>query len=98
MVYNRCRDIDVGRAMETINATDLARHTGEILDWVAGRGETVMVTRNRKIIARIMPVERTMTAAQALAGLSPMLTPKQAAAWLEDSMDGFDETLCEPSI
>ena len=40
-------------------------------------------------IAKIVPPERTMTAAQALAGLQPMLTPKQAAAWLKDSKENF---------
>jgi hypothetical protein len=37
-----------------------------------------------------------MTAAQALAGLQPRLTPEQAAAWLKDSTEGFDEALRDP--
>ncbi|CCD30053.1 conserved hypothetical protein [Candidatus Glomeribacter gigasporarum BEG34] len=34
-----------------------------------------------------------MTAAQALAGLRPMLTPKQGAAWLQDSQQDFDQSM-----
>jgi hypothetical protein len=56
----------------------------------------VAVERNHMMIAKIVPPERTMTAAQALAGLQPMLTPKQADAWLKDSKQNFDETVRDP--
>ena len=82
--------------MQTISATDLARHTRQILDTVASRGETVAIERNHIMIAKIMPSEVTMTAAQALAGLHPMLTPRQAAAWIKDSRGDFEETLHDP--
>jgi antitoxin (DNA-binding transcriptional repressor) of toxin-antitoxin stability system len=83
--------------MRTISATDLARNTREILDQVASHGETVVIERNHTMIAQIVPPERTMTASQALAGLGfPMLTPKQAAAWLNDSKDEFDQTVRDP--
>lgn len=82
--------------MQTVSATDLARNTREILDGVTSRGETVAVERNRMMIALIVPPERTMTATQALAGLRPVLTPKQADAWMKDSRQGFDETVRDP--
>jgi antitoxin (DNA-binding transcriptional repressor) of toxin-antitoxin stability system len=83
--------------MRKISATDLARRTREILDQVASDGETVVIERNHIMIAQIVPPERTMTAAQALAGLGlSLLTPHQAAAWLKDSKDDFDETVREP--
>lgn len=82
--------------MQTISATDLARNTREVLDKVANRGETVVVERNRVVIARIVPPERTMTAAQALSGLPVMLTPSQAAAWLQDARGAFDEAVRDP--
>jgi hypothetical protein len=57
----------------------------------------VVIERNHTVIAQIVPPERIMTASQALAGLGlPMLTPKQAAAWLKDSKDDFDETVRDP--
>lgn len=83
--------------MQTISATDLARNTREILDKVASRGETVAVERNHTMVAKIVPPERTMTAHQALAGLElPVFTLKQAAIWLKDSKEGFDETVRDP--
>ena len=82
--------------MQTVSATDLARNTREVLDKVAGRGETLAVERNRRIIAEIVPPARTMTAAQVLSGLKPMLTGKQAAAWLQDAKGGFDEVVSNP--
>jgi antitoxin (DNA-binding transcriptional repressor) of toxin-antitoxin stability system len=82
--------------MQNVTATDLARNTREILDAVAGRGETVVVERNHMMIARIVPAERPMTAAQALAGLPAVLTRSQAAAWLKDSRGAFDETVPDP--
>jgi antitoxin (DNA-binding transcriptional repressor) of toxin-antitoxin stability system len=83
--------------VRTISATDLARNTREILDKVASHGETVVIERNHTTIAQIVPPVRTMTAAQAFAGLGlPVLTPKQAAAWLKQSKDEFGQTVRDP--
>lgn len=83
--------------MQTISATDLARNTREILDRVASRGETVAIERNHTLIAQIVPPVRTMTALQALAGLTlPMLTISQAATWLKDSKEDFGDAVRDP--
>ena len=82
--------------MLTITATDLARNTRKILDDVASRGEIVEVERNHVTVARIVPPEPTMTATQALAGLRPVLTPAQGAAWLRDSRGDFDHAVADP--
>lgn len=82
--------------MQTISATELARNTSKILDRVISRGEGVAVERNRTVVVQIIPPARTMTAAQALSGLEPSLTCEQAAAWLRDSRDEFDQTVRDP--
>ena len=83
--------------MLSISATELTRNTREILDRVATRGEIVQIERNHTAIAQIMPAQRTMTAAQALNGLIlPTLTSQQAAAWLQQSRDGYDDTVRDP--
>ncbi len=83
--------------MPTISATELARNTRAILDKVASSGETMAIERNHTLIARIVPSAPTMTASQALAGLSlPMLTPAQADAWLNDSREGFGNAVRDP--
>lgn len=83
--------------MQTISATELARNTRDILDKVAIRGETVIIERNHTMIAQIMPPPQTMTASQALAGLTlPVLTPAQATAWLKDSKGDFGDAVRDP--
>jgi antitoxin (DNA-binding transcriptional repressor) of toxin-antitoxin stability system len=83
--------------MQVISATDLARNTREILDKVAAQGECVMVERNHIVVAQIVSPTRTMTAAQALAGLHlSTLTPAQASAWLQDSKRDFGDVVRDP--
>lgn len=83
--------------MQTITATELARNTREILDKVASRGETVVIERNHTMVAQIMPPQQTMTASQALAGLTlPVLTLAQATAWLKDSKGDFGDGVRDP--
>lgn len=81
--------------MQTISATELARHTRKVLDKVINQ-ETIAIERNHNIIARIMPSRPTQTAAQVLAQLQPTLTEKQAAAWLEDSKGDFNNEIRDP--
>ena len=80
---------------QAISASDLARSTSTILERVLS-GETVKVMRNRTEIAHIVPARRTMTAAQAIAGLEGKLTPAQGNSWLKDSRGEFDEEVANP--
>lgn len=83
--------------MPTISATNLARNTRVILDQVANQGEIVTIERNHTMIAQIVPPERSMTATQALAGLTlPVLTLAQASAWLNESKADFGDTVRNP--
>jgi len=58
--------------MRIISASDLARNTSAILERIL-TGETVSVMRNRTEVAQIVPAKRSMTAAQAIAGLEGKL-------------------------
>ncbi|MDN5874758.1 MAG: type II toxin-antitoxin system Phd/YefM family antitoxin [Sinobacteraceae bacterium] len=82
--------------MRIIAATELARHTRAVLDSVVNHGATVAVERNHVTVARIVPAEPSLNAAQALAGLAPMLTVTQAQNWLQQSRAGFDDMLHDP--
>lgn len=82
--------------MQIISATDLARNTRKILDDVVSRGETVEIARNQVTVARLVPPETTMTAAQALNGMRRVLTPSQADAWLQESRDDFNHSVTDP--
>ncbi|MGA2650056.1 MAG: hypothetical protein ABSF28_06025 [Terracidiphilus sp.] len=81
--------------MPVISASDLARNTSAILERVL-TGETVSVMRNRTEIAHIVPAKRTMTAAQAVAGLEGKLTAAQGNSWLKDSLGEFGEEVRDP--
>ncbi|MGA2051549.1 MAG: hypothetical protein ABSG96_28115 [Terracidiphilus sp.] len=81
--------------MRAISASDLARNTSAILERIL-TGETVSVVRNRTEVAHIVPAKRSMTAAQAIAGLEGMLTPAQGNSWLKDSRGEFDEEVRDP--
>jgi len=81
--------------MPVISASDLARNTSAILERVL-TGETVSVMRNRTEIAHIVPAKRTMTAAQAVAGLERKLTAAEGKSWLKDSLGEFGEEVRDP--
>jgi len=79
----------------TITATNLARHTRQIVNRVARQGETIVVERNQTVIARLVPADPAMNAAQALAGL-PMIGAEATARWLHDSRTGFEDGVRDP--
>ncbi len=81
--------------MQAIRASDLARNTSAILERILA-GETVRVMRNRTEVAHLVPARRTMTAAQAIAGLEGKLSPAQGEAWLKDSRGEFEEKVRDP--
>jgi antitoxin (DNA-binding transcriptional repressor) of toxin-antitoxin stability system len=81
--------------MRVISASDLARNTSAVLERIL-TGETFSVIRNRTEVAHIVPAKRTMTAAQALAGLERKLTLAQGDSWLKDSRGEFDEEVRNP--
>ena len=81
--------------MPIISASDLARNTSAILERIL-MGETVSVIRNRTEIAHIIPAKRTMTAAQAIAGVEGGLSPAQGESWIKDSRGEFDEEVRNP--
>jgi antitoxin (DNA-binding transcriptional repressor) of toxin-antitoxin stability system len=82
--------------MQTINATDLARRTRQILDTVLTSGETVVVQRNQVAIARIVPAENALSATQALNGFKVTLAPAQGRAWLGEGREAFGNEVSDP--
>lgn len=57
--------------MNTVTATELARQTRQILDAVAGRGETVIIERNNMPVARIVAAYADFAHLPGLKLLSP---------------------------
>ncbi len=79
-----------------ITATELACDTGQLLDRVAAGGVSFEIQRHQTAVARLVPAQRAMTAARALAGIRPMLSARDAASWLKDSRSAFGQTVRDP--
>lgn len=71
--------------MHTITATELARNLRQVLDQLAAGGEDVVVERNQRPIARLVPIPPRQTALEAMADLYRTLPETAARDWLGDA-------------
>ena len=71
--------------MKTITATELARSLSEILDRLAVDREGIVIERNHRQIARLIPGPGHLTALEALADLYRTLPQDAGATWEADS-------------
>jgi len=71
--------------MKVITATALARNLSQVLDRLAAKGEEIVVERNHRQVARIIPGHTHQTALEAMSDLYRTLPDKAAAGWLADS-------------
>lgn len=67
--------------MKTITATELARNLSDVLDTLSRDGTEVLIERNRKSVAKLVPAPGRQTALQALADLYRTLPEEAAAGW-----------------
>jgi antitoxin (DNA-binding transcriptional repressor) of toxin-antitoxin stability system len=71
--------------MKTITATELARNLREILDRLAVEHEELVIERNHRQVARLVPGPGRLTALEALADVYRTLPDDAAATWEADS-------------
>jgi antitoxin (DNA-binding transcriptional repressor) of toxin-antitoxin stability system len=71
--------------MKTITATELARNLSEILDRMAVDQEEVVIERNHRQVARLVPGPGLLTALEAMADLYQTLPEEAAKTWEADS-------------
>jgi antitoxin (DNA-binding transcriptional repressor) of toxin-antitoxin stability system len=71
--------------MKTITATELARNLSEILDRLAVEGEELVIERNHRQVARLVPGPGRVTAIEAMSDLYRTLPEDAAATWEADS-------------
>jgi antitoxin (DNA-binding transcriptional repressor) of toxin-antitoxin stability system len=69
--------------MKTITATELARNLSDVLDRLGRDREEVLVERNRRQVARLLPAPGAQTALEAMADLYRTLPESAAAGWEE---------------
>jgi antitoxin (DNA-binding transcriptional repressor) of toxin-antitoxin stability system len=70
-------------SVKTITATELARNLSDVLDTLARDGSEVLIERNRKQVARLVPAPGRQNALEALADLYRTLPERAAEGWAE---------------
>lgn len=71
--------------MRTITAAEAARNFSRLLDLLEHGDEEIVVVRNNRPVAKLVPCSPRMTALEALADLYRTLPDKEGAAWIRDS-------------
>ncbi|MFZ0887783.1 MAG: type II toxin-antitoxin system Phd/YefM family antitoxin [Candidatus Binataceae bacterium] len=74
--------------MKTITATELARNLSEVLDRLAVEREEIVIERNHRQVARLIPGPGRLTALEALADVYRTLPEDAGATWEADSRAG----------
>ncbi len=70
--------------MKTITATELARNLSKVLDRLAAEREEIVIERNHRQVARLIPGPGRLTALEALADIYRTLPEDAAATWEAD--------------
>jgi len=82
--------------MKRITATELARNLSQILDRLAADGEEVVIERNHRQVARLVPGPGRQTALEAMVDLYRTLPEKAARGWEQGTRGLLDaETVAE---
>jgi len=68
-----------------ITATVLARNLSEVLDRLAIEREQIVIERNNREVARLLPSPSRLTALEAMSDLFRTLPASAAAGWERDS-------------
>lgn len=83
------------RIMPTVTATELARHASEILDRVAIGHETLVIVRNQRPLARLVPEPARMSLREALGLVAGRLPMAAGETWLRDARVATADTVDE---
>jgi len=71
--------------MKTITSTQLARNINKVLDRLAVEREEIVIERERRQVARLLPGPEHLTALEAMRDLYRILPEDAAATWEADS-------------
>jgi len=74
--------------LRIITATHLARNLRQVLDRLAIEGEEIVIERNSRQVARLLPGAARQTALEAMADLYRTLPDDAAVTWEADSRKG----------
>jgi antitoxin (DNA-binding transcriptional repressor) of toxin-antitoxin stability system len=77
----------IGASMTTMTTTEFVKNIKETLDRLEVGGEEIILVRNKKIIARIVPGSPRFTALEALGDMYRTLGSEAAKDWLAESRE-----------
>jgi antitoxin (DNA-binding transcriptional repressor) of toxin-antitoxin stability system len=73
--------------MIVISVTDFSRNLKSALNQIEAAGEEIVLVRNKRRIARIVPGEPFMTAREVFSDLTGILSDSAAEGWIEAGRD-----------
>ena len=79
--------------MRVITATELARNLRQVLERLAAERQEVVIERNHRQVARLVPVPGHQAALEATADLYRTLPEDAAEDWRESARAALDETV-----
>lgn len=81
--------------MLQITATELARKFKQMMNLVEFQGEELVIVRNNRQVAKIIPGPAAMTALETMSDLYRTLPEDAGATWLKDSRNSTAADLAE---
>jgi antitoxin (DNA-binding transcriptional repressor) of toxin-antitoxin stability system len=70
--------------VKTITSSQLARNLSEILDQLSDQQEEIVIERNHRQVARLVPGAQHLTALEAMSDIYQTLSEDAAATWEAD--------------
>lgn len=71
-----------------MNATELAKNLSRVLDSLASQGDGIIIERNHRQVARLLPGPGQVTALEAMGDLYRILPKRAAETWEADARSG----------
>lgn len=82
--------------MKTVSATDFVRQARKVFDRVSSERDSVIIERNGRAIAHLVPAMREMTALEAFGDLYGILLPRAGKGWMKDARVPAREGVRDP--
>jgi antitoxin (DNA-binding transcriptional repressor) of toxin-antitoxin stability system len=74
--------------MKSMNATELAKNLSRVLDSLATQGDAIVIERNQRQVALLLPGPGQMNAVEAMGDLYQTLPERAAKTWENDARSG----------
>lgn len=73
--------------MVTMTATEFVRNFSKMLDRLEFAAEEIVITRNKHVVAKLIPGAAVLTAVEAFGDIFGILSDEDGEAWMKDSCE-----------